>query len=80
MCSQDNLTWSGRFYADERGTKYNYGPSLIGFLPMNHIAGLITPYVSIACGGVIYFAEPDAMQGSILKTLQEVSIYEIRYY
>ena len=67
MCSQDNLVWAARFHSMNMESR-----TFIAYLPMNHIAGQIALYYSIATGGTLYFARPDALQGSLIETLIEV--------
>lgn len=45
----------------------------ISYLPLNHVAAqMMDVYVPIASVGVVYFAEKDAMKGSLKDTIKEV--------
>ncbi len=67
MISHDNFTWSARRkleIADE-----NSFEKIISYLPSSHIAGFMTLIVHFIEGNVIYFAKPDALQGSLIDTM-----------
>jgi len=71
MYSQDNLTFTGRCFSDQCGLIE--GDTMISYLPLNHIAGQMNDlYVALFGGVTMYFAEPDALKGSIVNTLKEV--------
>lgn len=71
MCSQDNLTWCGQQYSKTM----NLVPcceSVVSYLPLSHLAAQMTEiYVSLPVASTIYFAQPDALKGSLGKTLLE---------
>lgn len=47
--------------------------TVISFLPLNHMAAQFTDmYATMAVGGHVYFAQPDAMKGGLRNTLLEV--------
>ena len=72
MCSQDNLTWSGKSLSQYLNLICGQN-SLVSYLPLNHIAGQVVDMYCCVTGGVcIYFAEPDALKGSLAITLKEV--------
>ena len=49
------------------------GERYISYLPLNHIAAqLMDIYVPIASVGTVYFADNDAMKGSLIKTIKDV--------
>jgi len=44
---------------------------IVSYLPLSHIAGLAFELLAVIyVGGSIYFAKPDALQGSLVQTLQ----------
>ena len=46
---------------------------IVSFLPLNHIAGqLLDCYLPIVIGATVYFAQPDALKGSLVTTLSQV--------
>ncbi|NWW26820.1 ACBG2 ligase, partial [Falcunculus frontatus] len=75
MLSHDNLTWTaaaaGRFImlsdAQDRQEQ------VISYLPLSHIAAQMSDIWSAMTFGVqVYFAQPDALKGSLVETLREV--------
>jgi len=53
--------------------QFNVGEKIISYLPLNHIAAQIMDiYLPICIVGEIYFAQPDALKGSLINTLKEV--------
>uniref|UniRef100_A0A4W3KC00 Long-chain-fatty-acid--CoA ligase ACSBG2 n=1 Tax=Callorhinchus milii TaxID=7868 RepID=A0A4W3KC00_CALMI len=75
MLSHDNLTWT----AGVAGNTVNLRAatdsqeSVISYLPLSHIAAqMIDIWLSIKCGGATYFAQPDALKGSLVNTMREV--------
>ena len=54
--------------------QFNIGEKIISYLPLNHIAAQIMDiYLPICIVGEIYFAQPDALKGSLITTLKEVN-------
>ncbi|XP_069784019.1 long-chain-fatty-acid--CoA ligase ACSBG2 isoform X2 [Narcine bancroftii] len=75
MLSHDNLTWT----ASTAGHVVNLQPatanqeSIISYLPLSHIAAqMIDIWLSMKFGGTTYFAQPDALKGSLVNTMREV--------
>ncbi|XP_033490950.2 long-chain-fatty-acid--CoA ligase ACSBG1 isoform X1 [Epinephelus lanceolatus] len=75
MLSHDNITWTAN-YASKAGdvqpadTKQE---SLVSYLPLSHIAAQIYDlWKGIQWGELVYFAQPDALKGSLITTLREV--------
>ncbi|NWW12194.1 ACBG2 ligase, partial [Oreocharis arfaki] len=75
MLSHDNLTWTaaaaGRFImlsdAQDRQEQ------VVSYLPLSHIAAQMSDIWSAMTFGVqVYFAQPDALKGSLVDTLREV--------
>ena len=74
MCSQDQLTWVTQQYAKlmEAGDQQQ---SIVSYLPLSHIAGLMTDlYWPMTAGATTYFAPPDALKGSLKDVLKEVGL------
>jgi len=43
---------------------------VVSYLPLSHIAGFVNDIICpLASGASVYFAKPDALQGSLLQTL-----------
>ncbi|KAM3870635.1 long-chain-fatty-acid--CoA ligase ACSBG1 [Diretmus argenteus] len=75
MLSHDNITWTAH-HASRAGdmqpadTKQE---SLVSYLPLSHIAAqLYDLWTGIQWGELVYFAQPDALKGSLIMTLREV--------
>jgi len=74
MISHDNMIWQAQCflhisYGDRPELK---GPHnrIVSYLPLSHIAGLALDVLSpIIQGSQVYFARPDALQGSLVETL-----------
>lgn len=72
MLSHDNLTWTA--WNTGSAAKLNFGKeSVISYLPLSHVAAQIVDiYGSIIFAGSVFFAQPDALKGSLGDTLKEV--------
>ncbi|XP_040894805.1 long-chain-fatty-acid--CoA ligase ACSBG1 [Toxotes jaculatrix] len=75
MLSHDNITWT----ANQASRTGDIQPanikqeSLVSYLPLSHIAAQIYDlWTSIQWGELVYFAQPDALKGSLITTLREV--------
>lgn len=72
MLSHDNLTYTSTLPAKVWNIGEGKEKSL-SFLPLSHVAAQVTDlYVGIYGGGHVYFAQPDALKGSLVDTLKEV--------
>lgn len=72
MLSHDNLCWTAGKAVENAALLYASEVQL-SFLPLSHIAGSLTDiYGAMACAATVYFAQPDALRGSLLGTLKEV--------
>ncbi|XP_029766605.1 long-chain-fatty-acid--CoA ligase ACSBG1 [Terrapene carolina triunguis] len=74
MLSHDNITWTAA-HASRAG---DMQPAeiqqeiIVSYLPLSHIAAQIYDlWTGIKWGEQIYFAEPDALKGSLVNTLKE---------
>ncbi|NWW44911.1 ACBG2 ligase, partial [Pedionomus torquatus] len=75
MLSHDNLTWTagaaGRFITltDAREKQ----ELVVSYLPLSHIAAQMSDiWSAMAFGAQVFFAQPDALKGSLVDTLREV--------
>ena len=51
----------------------NHTDRIISFLPLSHIAAqLIDIYVPMTVGGASYFAQPDALKGSLVTSIKDI--------
>lgn len=72
MLSHDNHIWTAKVCV--RDARLTFGDEhVISYLPLSHIAAQeLDIYAPIISGGTVYFALPDAMKGSLGKTMKEV--------
>lgn len=72
MLSHDNYTWMGTQIASV-GRMQVGNEVLVSYLPLSHVAAqLMDLYVPLMYGISVYFAQPDALKGSLKTTLNEV--------
>lgn len=72
MISHDNLTWTSNNIIDHY-MNLNHTDRTVSYLPLSHIAAqLIDVFCLMIIGGCCYFAQPDALKGSLTVTLKEV--------
>lgn len=72
MLSHDNFMWSCKstLIAEKLASK---PLRFISYLPLSHAAGqFIDIHRALITGSHVYFADPSALQGSLIQTLQEV--------
>jgi long-chain-fatty-acid--CoA ligase ACSBG len=72
MISHDNITWtSGNMVANY--VDCTYTDRMLSYLPLSHIAAqLLDIHVPIQTGVCVYFAQPDALKGSLTVSLKEM--------
>ncbi|XP_063056785.1 long-chain-fatty-acid--CoA ligase ACSBG2-like [Engraulis encrasicolus] len=75
MLSHDNLTWTA--FATSRNVRLTEAcvsqEVVVSYLPLSHIAAqMIDIWITIKVGGATYFAQPDALKGSLANTLREI--------
>ncbi|XP_030639776.1 long-chain-fatty-acid--CoA ligase ACSBG2 isoform X1 [Chanos chanos] len=75
MLSHDNLTWTA--FATGRHVRLTEATVsqevVVSYLPLSHIAAqMIDIWLTMKVGGATYFAQPDALKGSLAVTLREV--------
>mmetsp|Transcript_19222 Transcript_19222/g.32520 ORF Transcript_19222/g.32520 Transcript_19222/m.32520 type:complete len:659 (-) Transcript_19222:312-2288(-) len=72
MISHDNVTWTAQNIIDNY-MYLNHTDRLVSYLPLSHIAAqLIDIYAMLILGSCTYFAQPDALKGSLTATLTKV--------
>ncbi|XP_070689704.1 long-chain-fatty-acid--CoA ligase ACSBG2-like [Pempheris klunzingeri] len=71
MLSHDNLTWTAHTAASM--VNINYAEEVVvSYLPLSHVAAQIFDmWMCISFAVTTYFAEPDALKGSLVTTLKE---------
>ncbi|XP_034398595.1 long-chain-fatty-acid--CoA ligase ACSBG2-like [Cyclopterus lumpus] len=71
MLSHDNLTWTVRTAASMLNLKYAE-EVMVSYLPLSHVAAqLVDMWLCVCFAMTTYFAEPDALKGSLVNTLKE---------
>lgn len=75
MLSHDNVTWTaaaaGKSVSLREATEHQ--ETVVSYLPLSHIAAqMIDIWLPMKYGGLTYFADPDALKGSLVNTLREV--------
>lgn len=73
MLSHDNLTHvanTGVQFESMRPAE----ESIISYLPLSHVAGqLVDVFAALSIAATVYFAEKDALKGSLPRTLRQVN-------
>ncbi|ETW01418.1 hypothetical protein H310_06947 [Aphanomyces invadans] len=76
MISHDNITWTLQSMVDlfaTTGDPFTHVDRFVSYLPLSHVAAqLIDIHMPVATGVKVYFAQPDALKGSLGQTLKEV--------
>uniref|UniRef100_A0A8C5AK86 Long-chain-fatty-acid--CoA ligase ACSBG2 n=1 Tax=Gadus morhua TaxID=8049 RepID=A0A8C5AK86_GADMO len=75
MLSHDNLTWTAGATCRHVGLTdaTRSQEVVVSYLPLSHIAAqMVDIWVTMKVGGATYFAQPDALKGSLVLTLKEV--------
>ncbi len=73
MITHDNITFTAHNMISTMKRPLNSDDHSISYLPLSHIAAqLLDMHAPIYCGQQTWFAQPDALRGSLGKTLKEV--------
>lgn len=74
MLTNDNITWTvDTMLLSSRRGNMDETDCMISYLPLSHIAAqMLDMHIPIKTGVQIYFAQPDALKGTLGKTLTEV--------
>uniref|UniRef100_A0A452QA78 Long-chain-fatty-acid--CoA ligase ACSBG2 n=1 Tax=Ursus americanus TaxID=9643 RepID=A0A452QA78_URSAM len=75
MLSHDNITWTASTVAKNSGLSCAAEKQevVVSYLPLSHIAAqMMDVWVPMKIGAFTYFAQPDALKGTLISTLQEV--------
>jgi long-chain-fatty-acid--CoA ligase ACSBG len=72
MISHDNVCWTVKNLIDTY-LDLNHKDRFVSYLPLSHIAGqVIDIHAPMYVGSATYFAQPDALKGSLSLTLRDV--------
>lgn len=73
MLSHDNITWTCQIFANEYVLGGMVPGRVVSYLPLSHVAAqMIDIHYCYYSGSTTYFAQPDALKGSLSTTLKEV--------
>jgi len=71
MISHDNVTWTTRLMVEHLGL--NHEERVLSYLPLSHIAAqLLDIHAPLSLGCKVYFAQPDALKGSLTNSLKDM--------
>ena len=75
MLSHDNIVWAGiemmELLTQEKPEMVGPQNRIVSYLPLSHIAGLFSDIIQhLFHGCELYFARPDALQGTLVETLK----------
>jgi len=71
MISQDNITWMIQVAQEVHQWRWKE-EVWVSYLPLSHVAAqVIDIYLTIHHGATVWFADKDALQGSLIDTLRE---------
>jgi long-chain-fatty-acid--CoA ligase ACSBG len=72
MISHDNITWTAQNIIDHY-MYLNHEDRVVSYLPLSHIAAqIIDIFAIMLLGACTYFAQPDALKGTLTNTMKEV--------
>jgi len=72
MLSNDNITWTLQTYVENFLDSVTHDERMVSYLPLSHIAAqLLDIHFSLYSGCCVYFAQPDALKGSLTSTLKQ---------
>nr|XP_035142080.1 long-chain-fatty-acid--CoA ligase ACSBG2 isoform X3 [Callithrix jacchus] len=72
MLSHDNITWTAGAVAKDLKLTEKH-EMVVSYLPLSHIAAqMMDIWIPIKIGALTYFAQPDALRGTLINTLKEV--------
>ena len=70
MLSHDNIHYAAQYFIQSLNLK---NERIISYLPLSHIAAqMLDCFIPLINGSTVYFAQPDAMKGSLGTTIAEV--------
>ncbi|EDQ85947.1 uncharacterized protein MONBRDRAFT_38583 [Monosiga brevicollis MX1] len=73
MMTHDNITWTAKALSTHARLDDHRQEHIISYLPLSHIAAqILDMHAPILMGAKVWFAQPDALKGSLPTTLAEV--------
>lgn len=72
MLSHDNITWTAHSLTVHFENLQMGKEVIVSYLPLSHIAGqMLDVFLTLTTAATVYFADKDAMKGTLIKTLTE---------
>ena len=72
MLSHDNLSYDARLIVKTLERVVAGCETLVSYLPLSHVAAQVVDMYAMSCiAGCVYFADKDALKGTLVKTLQD---------
>jgi long-chain-fatty-acid--CoA ligase ACSBG len=72
MLSHDNMTWTAHVNAQLCGFR-DFVEEYISFLPLSHVAAQMADiYCPLTCSATVFFADKNALKGTLIDTMKEV--------
>lgn len=72
MLTHDNLTWDSYTIAMRLPCFVPGNETIVSFLPLSHVAAqMVDIIMTLTFGVTVYFADKDALKGTLVNTLQE---------
>lgn len=72
MLSHDNITFNVRAITKSLERVVTGAEVLVSYLPLSHVAAQTTDIYTVAyVAGCVYFADKDALKGTLVKSLQD---------
>ncbi|XP_021368675.1 long-chain-fatty-acid--CoA ligase ACSBG2-like isoform X2 [Mizuhopecten yessoensis] len=72
MLSHDNLAWTAKYFGRHQGAVFQQ-EVFVSYLPLSHVAAqMMDLHIPLSYAVSVYFADRDALKGSLVETLREV--------
>ena len=79
MISHDNVTWTARNMVENYVSLLS-NDRILSYLPLSHIAAqILDVHCPLMTGACVYFAQPDALKGSLVNSLKEVHLIPLTF-
>jgi long-chain-fatty-acid--CoA ligase ACSBG len=73
MITHDNITWTAQSQLSTLARPLSNDDHVVSYLPLSHIAAqMLDMHFPMATGAQVWFAQPDALRGSLGITLRDV--------
>uniref|UniRef100_A0A6M2DNU1 long-chain-fatty-acid--CoA ligase n=1 Tax=Xenopsylla cheopis TaxID=163159 RepID=A0A6M2DNU1_XENCH len=73
MLSHDNMAYDAMTVLERIGDVESGKEIIVSYLPLSHVAAqMVDIYLTMMCSASVYFADKEALKGSLVNVLQEV--------